>query len=455
MASISNQPGGRRVIQFVGGDGKRRTIRLGKVPLRTAELIKGRVEHLLAAVLSGTAIDSETARWLASVDDPLIDKLANVGLCPPRAGKSRTPVVILRTFCESYIAGRADLKSATKVMRSVVINDLAGFFGEACDVRTITPGLADDFKQHLIGRKLASTTVHKRLQVARSLFHAMKRRKLIDENPFDGVSAPAAGTRDRQRFITREETSRLLEACPNATWRTILALARFGGLRTPSETLSLKWTDIDWEASRIVVTSPKTEHHPGRGSRTIPLFPELRAVLAEAFELAPDGVEYVVDEKYRQACIGKPGVWMNANLRTTMTKIIRRAGLEPWPRLFHNLRASRETELVEKYPVQVVTDWLGNTPRVAMRHYLMTTETHFASAVQEPAGKPAAKDENDAVSALQNPVQYVQEMSRTEQQAITPSDSKGTALLGVATSFQGTLELPVAGTGFEPATSRL
>ena len=79
--------------------------------------------------------------------------------------------------------------------------------------------------------------------------------------------------------------------------------------------------------------------------------------------------------------MGKAG-WINANLRTTFGKILRRAGLEPWPLLFHNLRASRETELVEKYPVQVVTSWLGNTPSVALRHYLMTTDDHFAAAVK-------------------------------------------------------------------------
>jgi hypothetical protein len=51
-------------------------------------------------------------------------------------------------------------------------------------------------------------------------------------------------------------------------------------------------------------------------------------------------------------------------------------------RLFHNLRASRETELVEAYPVQAVTSWLGNTPSIAMRHYLMTTDEHFDVAVK-------------------------------------------------------------------------
>ena len=241
------------------------------------------------------------------------------------------------------------MKPATKIVRGQVIRDLTEFFGESRDVRTITPGDADDFKQWLVGRELAPTTIHKRLQVARSFFHAMRRRKLIDENPFDGVKAAATGIKDRQRFVTREEIARVLDACPDHHWRTIVALARYGGLRCPSEVLSLRWQDIDWEADRIVVQSPKTEHHAGKASRTIPLFPELRPILDEAFDLAPDGAEYVVDEKFRKAAMGPAG-WMNANLRTTFEKIVHRAGLTPWPRLFHNLRASRETELVETYP---------------------------------------------------------------------------------------------------------
>ncbi|HCO25751.1 MAG TPA: hypothetical protein DIT97_23025 [Gimesia maris] len=46
---------------------------------------------------------------------------------------------------------------------------------------------ADSFLQWLVGRKLAPTTVNKRIQVARSFFSKMKRRKLIEDNPFDGV----------------------------------------------------------------------------------------------------------------------------------------------------------------------------------------------------------------------------------------------------------------------------
>ena len=91
-----------------------------------------------------------------------------------------------------------------------------------------------------------------------------------------------------------------------------------------------------------------------------------------------------------------PARWLNANLRTTFLKIIRREGLQPWPRVFQNLRASRETELVETYPVHVVTGWLGNTPKVAMRHYWMTTDEPFDAAVRR--GEKGAKKETQYTS---------------------------------------------------------
>jgi hypothetical protein len=33
------------------------------------------------------------------------------------------------------------------------------------------------------------------------------------------------------------DIERVIEACPNAYWRLLVALARFAGLRTPSESL--------------------------------------------------------------------------------------------------------------------------------------------------------------------------------------------------------------------------
>jgi Site-specific recombinase XerD len=440
VASLNREKSGTFRIQWRDDNGAK-TLRIGKVPKKTAEHVLVKVEALISAKASGMPLDQETSKWLAGIDETLEDRLFRVGLIASKREAEETEG--LGTFLRSFLDGRNDLKPATKVVRGQVIRDLTQFFGEGKDIRSIKPGDADDFKQWLIGRGLASTTIHKRLQNARSFFIAAKRRKLIDENPFEGVKMAASGIRDRQRFISREDVAKVLEACPNHHWRSIVALSRYGGLRCPSEVLSLKWDDIHWDESRMLVESPKMEHHADKAVRVVPIFPELRPFLEEAWELAPEGAVYVVDERFRKAAMRETG-WLNANLRTTFEKIIRRAGLVPWPRPFHNLRSSRETELVEQFPIQVVTDWLGNSPKIAMRHYLQTTEEHFRRAIGKSDDKSDVKSD-DAKSgngwngdAIEN--------SQNDETPVFP---------GFANRYKLLPHKGMAGAGFEPTTSRL
>jgi len=279
--------------------------------------------------------------------------------------------------------------------------NLVEHFGAKRDIATISEADALDFRQYLVNLKLAPATVAKRLQFVRSFFHDARRRKLIPVNPFAEVSSKSVIRLDQRRFVTQAEATKLLDACPNHHWRTIVSLARYGGLRCPSEVLSLRWQDVDWDKRRIVVPSPKTASH-GKESRVIPLFPELQAVLEQAWELTPEGTVYVVDERYRKAANTSTG-WRNCNLRTTFDKIVKRAGLQPWPKLFHALRSSRETELAQEFPIHVVTAWLGNTPSIALRHYLLTTDGDFDRAT-------AAKSPPEP--AVQIPVQQGAEVRR-------------------------------------------
>ena len=75
-------------------------------------------------------------------------------------------------------------------------------------------------------------------------------------------------------FVPREVVDKLMKKA-NPFWKVILGLSRYGGLRTPSETLSLRWDDIDWELNRISIPEPKVEHHEGRRIRSCPIFPDL------------------------------------------------------------------------------------------------------------------------------------------------------------------------------------
>ncbi len=251
-------------------------------------------------------------------------------------------------------------------------NDLVEFFGTEKHLRDITPGDADEFRLHLMGRRLGENTIRRRCGRAKQFFRAALRRGLIANNPFADIATTVQANPSRYYFITREEALKVLDACPDAEWRLIFALARFGGLRTPSETLLLRWRDIDWDRGRFRVRSPKTEHIAGGAERIVPIFPELRPYLNAAWDEAETGAEFVIG-RCRDS---------NINLRSRLLDIIWAAGLKEWPKLFQNLRSTRETELAEEFPLHVVCQWIGNSQPIAAKHYLQTTDEHFAKALK-------------------------------------------------------------------------
>lgn len=107
------------------------------------------------------------------------------------------------------------------------------------------------------------------------------------------------------------------------------------------------------------IPEPKVEHHEGRGIRSCPIFPELRPIFDEAFEIFGDKSEYVVAAPQYRAAVTTAMGWKNSNLRTQMTRLLRRSSGSGQPRLFHEMRASRQTELQQEFPLQVVSPGLA------------------------------------------------------------------------------------------------
>ena len=388
MASIAREKNGNRRILFVAPDGKRRTVRLGKVSQRTAEGIKFRVEQLVERLVYKQPMDTDLAQWVADLEKPLAKKLAAVGLIQKSAERAAT---MLGPFLADYIASRTDVKPNTRDHLERAKGDILRFFGEDKSLHEITPGDADEFRLHLLSR-LGDNTVRRTCGRAKQLFQAAVRKRIIAVNPFgDMKGCNVQANRDRDFFVTREMANRVLAACPNTEWKLLFALSRFGGLRCPSEHLALRWGDVDWERGRLMVHSPKTEHHEGKEMRQIPLFPELHVHLEAAFDEAAPGTEYVIS-RYRDK---------NKNLRTQLQRIIRKAGLTPWPKIWHNLRATRQTELAQIHPIHVVCEWIGNSQAVAAKHYLRVTEADFAQAFAGAAQKAAQQAHVESRNDLQ------------------------------------------------------
>ncbi|VTR95493.1 integrase family protein : Phage integrase family protein OS=Rhodopirellula maiorica SM1 GN=RMSM_05695 PE=4 SV=1 [Gemmata massiliana] len=238
-------------------------------------------------------------------------------------------------FLDEYLAQRrGDSKPATAVTIHRVVTDLTAFLGAGTDLRAVTVEKAEGSKCFYQDKSLASATVYRRLKMAKMLFGHALNLKLIGANPFAGVKSKNHNPAERRHYITPTDALKLIDVA-NPTWRTIIALSRFGGLRCPSEVLSLKWETVNLVAGRMVVHSPKTEHLEDRSERIVPVLAALRPFLEEAWELAAPGEQYVVGSiqgnNYRATANGPAG-WVNTNLRTTFEKVLRRAGLSRGPK---------------------------------------------------------------------------------------------------------------------------
>ena len=374
VASVSKEPNGRYRIDFKGLDNLRRTVRLGKVSDKVAREVHRHVEVILACAAAGSPLDQRTAQWLGDLADAYHAKLVKAGLVHPRKIDDG-PSITVELLVDRFVANQKSQKPSTRTIWGRVKKHLVRYFREK-PIQEITRGDAIDWMNNLIGRPMAENTVRRHCGMARQFFDYAVSHEWINGNPFDSkkIKTTVRGNKAKFHFVTADDAAKILDACPSQEWRVIFALSRWGGLRCPSEHLSLKWGHVNWEHGRLTVPSPKTEHHEGHEERITPLFPELRKELDALYAEAEPG-EWIIT-RYRD---------VGQNLRTTFGKIVKRAGLKPWSRPFHNLRATRETELADQFPAHVVVAWIGNSEAVAREHYLRTRDEHFEKAISEPA----------------------------------------------------------------------
>jgi len=430
MASLSQgRKTGRRIVQFTGRDGLRKTVRLGKVDKRQAERAKGFIEDLLAAHLSGDPLKSTTAEWVGGLPPLMHERLERVGLVEPR---QRRECPTLAEWVRTYIESRTDVKPGTRLNLEQTEKSLVACFGAGKRLADFTAADATDFRTFLKA-DLAEATTRRRCKRARQFFHAAVKRRILDANPFAAMPCGDFANAARYRYVTRDEIEAVLAACPDAEWKAIVALARFAGLRTPSEVLALRWEDVDFARGRFVVRSPKTAD-AGTGVRTVPLFPALAPVLQEAFDVAAPGSEFIIT-RYRQP---------EKNLRTQLRRIAKRAGLEAWPRTFANLRASAEADLADKWPLHVCAQWLGHSPRVALTNYLRAREKDY----QEANGSAAKALQPDAKGALQKALREGAEGERGEPQGASETKEKPADSLESTSLDKSVVTL----TGLEPVS---
>lgn len=438
MAGIIEK-NGRFEIRFQLGRNNRKSFYPGKISGKTPESRRKRVEKIREYLTDlahryryGGKLEPSTEKWVAGCDDEQHHKLAKLGLVEPRRDRSGKECRELGPFCDAYIKSRTDLKPGTLDNYKHARRLLVEKFTAGRLLASITPADARRWTRWLASDKdHAEATISKHVKRAKTIFNEAVNDRLIESSPFTDVRSGSEVNRDRDHFVDRSAATTVLKGCPNHNWRLIVALARFGGLRR-CEVLTIGWSDILWDVEKMRIDSPKT------GLRFCPIFPELRPFLDVSFSEADEYAIRCVSDYHR-----------DSNLGTRLNRIVESAGVIPWPKTFQNMRATRRTELQERYQDHVVNTWLGHSSKTAEKHYLQVTDSHWSDGCGELTGDPIDLESDTESVPQKSP--HASTVNAPQSPATTRGDSSKSPRIPVDV-VQGSLSPVTSATpqGLEP-----
>ena len=362
-------------IQFTDEYQCRRTITLScrKYSERTARQLKDAVEVLIdKKINSDPKQHKPTQAWIEGATPEIREKLAKIGLC--QASSRHTVKELWDLFLNKYEFRVESTRQTYLIGRKRF--DM--FFTKPNElIVKLTKDRMEEWKAFLLtSGKYGQPTVAGTIRKAKTVFNWAKDQKWIEKSPLEGVSAGSFRNKANDREITMDEFHKLLVACPCQEWRTIITLARIGGLR-PCEILVLRWSDIGVgkNGDRFRVFSPKLNPHEHLREREVALFPKVLEEL-NRLRVIPgnENQEYIINRYSNR---------VKVDLVSPFGKISERAGIGKIIRPFDNMRASRATEVVREYGAQAESVWLGHSKEVAKESYLMVTDDDYTKAAGE------------------------------------------------------------------------
>jgi integrase len=264
---------------------------------------------------------------------------------------------------------RATVQNVESEMRVHIVPAFAG--------RTVSSIEPEDV-QNLVGilqaRKLAPKTIRNVVATLSALlrFSTAPARRWATHNVAVGVELPDVPEAEEVRFLTLDELDLLLANVPAGTFRDIdramWLTAAQSGLRR-GELLALRWSDVDWLASRIRVRrswvrgefgTPKSRRY----TRSVPMS---RGV-ALALEALSRATEFAGDDDlvFGHPVSGEPlylaGVGRRFANALTAAKLA--------PHRFHDLRHTFGTTMAAAgVPMRTLQEWMGHRDIATTQRY--------------------------------------------------------------------------------------
>lgn len=291
-------------------------------------------------------------------------ELAELGDLP---GANAAP--ILSAWLKRFIAQR-DLKKSTIAEYEVTARLLVEHFGDT-RINRLGPDDAADFCATLRKRDISENTTRKHIRNCKALFRTAHKQRLIASNPFEEIPGAPLPIDKEWRYVPSKEVDQLLAACPSIKWQTLIALARFAGLRM-KEALRLNWIDIDFEERNLIVRNHAGKVTTKDRERLVPITPELYNILLKRHEAAKPGETAVVGFSISYLS----GGGNKDSGRSVLTNIYLRAKvLKGHP--LHDLRRSLITDWLDADGLNIddIAKFCGNSPKIIRRYYHQVLES--------------------------------------------------------------------------------
>lgn len=224
------------------------------------------------------------------------------------------------------------------------------------------------------------STVNRYLSaLGKALTIAVKEWGWIEDNPIRNVSKPSEGE-GRERFLSSEETKRLLEACAesrNPNLLPIVSLALLSGMRF-GEIAGLQWGDIDFVQNKICLRKTKNGDR-----RIIPLTDEAAEIFRKCSTFGSVYNEMIF-KPMRSLTLEK-----KVSIREAFENAVNRSGIVNFR--FHDLRHTAASNMAMSGATQgELMAILGHRSPSMTKRYAHYNQDHL-SKVLEKANKSLNK----------------------------------------------------------------
>jgi|GEM_PF-654175 len=431
MATLANDPRGFRRVFVDSPTRKRYTIRLGKVSAQHAQGFRSKCRALEDAVKLGLTPCPDIMRWLNALADKMHAKLVKAGLVAARTVSTVGP------WLDEYIEARSKVikvRSATRLRETA--RDLQAFFGVGRSVRLITKDQASQWQETRMLAGLSQATIRTECGNAKQFFNDAVARGLIESNPFAHLkSGSLASAVDA--YASADDCHKIIAALPDAKYRLLFGLARWAGLRIPSESRVVTSADVNLADGLMSIRISKTEAHVGKHFRQVPICDHLRGLLQERMGQCQPGERLIAMASDKS---------LDGHSRRIIAEAMRMAQVERWPKIMQTLRSSCAKDWkAEGVPEFAVDAWLGHNNVTSRKHYTSNVPPQMFTLVTGivPAARKAARTLAD--------------YSGRNEKTRDPQNGNNADLPELSDRFHrvplGSLPAKIGATGFEPAAS--